>query len=289
VSSSGSVMGSSGGSGSSGSNAGAIAGGVIGAVLCIAILAFCWFYVWPNFSKQIMDGCDECFKSNKNDCESRAPLSPQKRHDFDYRFPAPTAPVGRQEGERRSSYWNNFHDAATGSEFPQAPKVSDRIQRFQPSQGSVAVPRPPAPKRAVAPPPPQPALAQSSCCNWYYGDDNDEQIGPLNDVQLRAKIGKSVKPDTYVWNGESVADWIMAKEVDELKSLFNPAKPKRTPPIPPVVQSKRFQTKTSSSTFGSNRGKFSGAKRSSNKTVYANKRKSKNNVADMVARFQRFE
>ena len=59
----------------------------------------------------------------------------------------------------------------------------------------------------------------------YYYLDSNEQKGPLGIEQLKS-VG--LKPDSKVWN-EGLDNWIHAKDVEELKILFDnmasPAKP----------------------------------------------------------------
>ena len=62
----------------------------------------------------------------------------------------------------------------------------------------------------------------------YYYLDGCEQNGPLDVDQLRT-VG--LKPDTFVW-ADGLDDWKPAKDVEELKFIFN----KPLPPPPPIIE-----------------------------------------------------
>lgn len=69
---------------------------------------------------------------------------------------------------------------------------------------------------------------------WYYVDASDKQFGPFTDYAFQNKLGTAIKEDMYVWNGDSVADWTLAKDVPELKNKLTVRRmPPRGPPKPP--------------------------------------------------------
>jgi hypothetical protein len=66
---------------------------------------------------------------------------------------------------------------------------------------------------------------------WYYGDKDDHQLGPVDDEQLKALIAQGVVGrDTPLWN-ESMEDWAPAGETAIAAEL-----PADTPQAPPPMQ-----------------------------------------------------
>ena len=63
---------------------------------------------------------------------------------------------------------------------------------------------------------------------WYYLDNQDQQIGPLTEADLQDEISKgTVKKETMIWN-ESMDSWLPAAS-SSMKSHF------KTPPPPSPV------------------------------------------------------
>lgn len=228
---------------SEGSNDASIAtaiGGAIAGAVFLALLATCWYFA-PIFRKEASDRCNECWRS-KNDPESQTNTSTMKKGKLSY--PAPSAPpvVGAGNGERRPSYWRNFQANSTVETLPTAPSVSCRAAMFESKSNA---PVPPPPKKTIT---------------WHYADDNGNDQGPVSDASFKAKIGFAVKEQTYVWNGESVNDWTFAKDVPELKILFEKKVDRRFPKVRPRPFAKR--------------------------AAFVSKRQpNQNSVSDLVARF----
>ncbi|MEL1243315.1 GYF domain-containing protein [Flavobacterium sp. DGU11] len=76
----------------------------------------------------------------------------------------------------------------------------------------------------------------------YYIHIENEQIGPLNFDELKAK---NIKRDTMVWY-EGLADWQKAGDVEELQSLFKAVPPpiNKTVPTPPILNNQINYTPT---------------------------------------------
>lgn len=74
---------------------------------------------------------------------------------------------------------------------------------------------------------------------WYY-EKNGEPIGPLSESELLDKIGLGeINKETLVWM-ESMTDWSVASEVEQLREMFPPT----PPPLPrknKVLETPTFQ------------------------------------------------
>jgi len=108
--------------------------------------------------------------------------------------------------------------------------------------------------------------------NWHYVDASGTDVGPVSGNIFKQKIGTDVKEDTHVWNGTTVTDWKFAKDVSELKELFEQKKPVRR--MPPKFS--KFGTR--------NNNRFNSPQKK--KMAFASKRTKSNGVSDLVARFQ---
>jgi hypothetical protein len=71
----------------------------------------------------------------------------------------------------------------------------------------------------------------------YYLHDGKEQHGPFSLDELRSH--SLLKPDTPIWH-EGMSNWVKAKEVEELKTLFKPPPP--TLSKPPTYTSSESQS-----------------------------------------------
>jgi hypothetical protein len=75
--------------------------------------------------------------------------------------------------------------------------------------------------------PPPPPVSQ------YYVSINGQQTGPFSIQQLQQMIqAGQIERKTYVWK-QGFANWILAEEIQEVATMFNPMPP---PPSPPVNQ-----------------------------------------------------
>lgn len=82
------------------------------------------------------------------------------------------------------------------------------------------------PQASAPAPPPIPASVT------YYAALGGQQAGPFDPASLQAQVAAgSIKPDTLVWKN-GMANWTPAKQVDELKPLFQQAPPPLPPPPP---------------------------------------------------------
>jgi len=194
---------------------GVVIGGTVAGIVFMALLAAaCWYYIAPSFQSKASDSCDACWKSKQHDPESpTAPISPKNNSQFAY--PAPSAPV--EGGERRPSYWRNFQEPGVNVvALPTAPSVESMAAMFE------------SKSQRVPPPPP-------TRITWHYTDKNGEDAGPVSDAVFKSKFGSEINEETYVWNGQTVNDWTLVKDVPELKKLLARGK-KRAP----MVQSRPF-------------------------------------------------
>lgn len=62
----------------------------------------------------------------------------------------------------------------------------------------------------------------------YYYTDGKERYGPFTIEQLQER---NITPETLVWK-EGMADWLPARQVDELQSLLTPSSGPSVPPAP---------------------------------------------------------
>lgn len=76
--------------------------------------------------------------------------------------------------------------------------------------------------------------------NQYYYTDGKERYGPFTVEQLRER---NLTPDTLVWK-EGMADWLPARQISELESLFGTGAtfsvPTTAPSAPPALPPKNW-------------------------------------------------
>jgi len=195
----------------------AIGGTVAGIAFMALLAAACWYYIIPSLQSKTSGSCDLCWKLQQQDPESpTAPISPKINSQFS--FPAPSAPV--EGGDRRPSYWRNFQEPGMSVvNLPTAPSVETRAAMFE------------LKSQRVPPPPPK-------IITWHFTDENGEATGPVSDAVFKSKFGSQINEETYVWNGETVNNWTLVKDVPELMKFLVREK-KRAP----IVRSRPFVQK----------------------------------------------
>jgi len=114
---------------------------------------------------------------------------------------------------------------------------------------------------------------------WHYVDASGNDVGPVSDKIFKARIGKTITKETYVWNGTTVNDWTNAGDVSELNALF---KPLSYPSVPKRPVPSRFLGK------GTTNFAMRNKETSRPKAAFATKRQAStksNGVSNLIARF----
>jgi len=69
--------------------------------------------------------------------------------------------------------------------------------------------------------------------SWYYIDASGTTLGPVEEGVIVSKFkGKELNDDSYVWNGTTVNEWSLIKNVGFLKAKCKPAPPAQSRPAP---------------------------------------------------------
>lgn len=75
----------------------------------------------------------------------------------------------------------------------------------------------------------RPTNSEASPAKKYFIHDGNQQQGPFEKEELRAKV---IKPTTSIWF-EGLSEWTEAGKLDDLKDLFSTPPPHRTAATPP--------------------------------------------------------
>jgi len=77
---------------------------------------------------------------------------------------------------------------------------------------------------------------------WYYLDNQKQQVGPISDSEIQNLISKgTLQRSTMVWN-ESMTGWLSVAQTQ--LNTFAPKTPPPVPPIPPVGNAQGFGIQT---------------------------------------------